>query len=170
MRRPTCFRSAGWLIVLMLVAQPAFADPWVVGDILEPFTLEDQHGEERTVDASVEVILFSRDMKGGDFLKKGLEDVEPGYLESRNAVYVSDISAMPRLIARMFAIPSMRKRPYPMLLDRDGTATVRLPDEKDRATLIFLRELRVERIVHVTEASAVRAELEKAPASEEPPA
>ncbi len=153
-------------LVTATIARGDAAEPLVVGDTLEPFALEDQHGELRAVDASVAVILFSRDMKGGDLLKKGLEQVEPGYLDSKGALYVSDISGMPRLIARMFAIPSMRKRPYSMLLDRDGTATVRLPDEEGRATLIFLERLEIVRIVHVTEAAAVLEQLEGAPAGE----
>ena len=150
----------------MLIGDVAFAQHYAVGDAIEPFTLDDQHGESRTVDASVKVILFSRDMKGGDFLKEGLADVEPEYLNGMNAVYVANISRMPGLIARMFAIPSMRKRPYSMLLDRDGETTARLPDAEDQATLIFLDRLTVQRIVHVTEAPAVRRELEGAPGGE----
>jgi hypothetical protein len=69
---------------------------------------------------------------------------------------------MPRLIARIFAIPAMRGRPYSILLDRDGATTARLPGGEARATLLFLDRLRVERIVHVTEAPSVRRELEGA--------
>jgi hypothetical protein len=144
----------------MLVADAALAQHYVVGDEVEPFSLEDQHGKTHAVDASVKAILFSRDMEGGDFLKIGLADVEPGYLEARGAVYVADISAMPRLVARMFAIPAMRDRPYPMLLDRDGEATARLPGEKGRATILSLDQLVVERIEHVAEVPAVRRVLE----------
>ena len=166
MQDRTSRSSTRWLLAwalafsAMLVAKAAFAESYAVGDEIEPFTLQDQHGESRSVDASVKVILFSRDMKGGDVLKQGLADVAPEYLSGKKAVYVADISGMPRLIARIFAIPAMRKRPYSMLLDRDGEATVRLPDVEGQATLIFLDRLTVQRIVHVTEAPAVRRELE----------
>jgi hypothetical protein len=154
-----------WALALsaMLMADAAFAEHYTVGDEIEVFTLEDQHGESRTVDASVRVILFSRDMDGGDFLKEGLADVAPEYLNGKKAVYVADISGMPGLIATMFAIPAMRDRPYSMLLDRDGETTARLPDVEGQATLIFLDRLTVQRIVHVTEAPAVQRELEGAP-------
>lgn len=146
----------------MLVADAAFAQPYDVGDAIAPFTLEDQHGRSLAVDASVKVILFSREMKGGDVLKQGLAGVEPGYLEGKGAVYVADISRMPGLIARMFAIPAMRDRPYSMLLDRDGETTARLPGAEGQATLIFLDRLTVQRIVHVADAPVVRRELERA--------
>jgi hypothetical protein len=148
----------------LLVANAASAQHYAVGDAIEPFTLEDQHGESRSVDASVKVILFSRNMEGGDLLKQGLSGVDPGYLKGKQAVYVADISRMPGLIATMFAIPAMRDRPYSMLLDRDGKTTARLPDAKGQATLLFLDRLTVQRIVPVTEAPAVRRELESAAA------
>jgi hypothetical protein len=167
---PTYRASFRPLLVLMLafaaflLADAAVAEPYAVGDRIEPFTLEDQHGAIHTLDESVKVILFSRDMDGGDFLKEGLADVQPDYLTGRHAVYVANISAMPRLVARMFAIPAMRERPYSMLLDRDGKVTERLPGNPGEATLIFLDGFVVQRIVHVAEAPAVRRELESAPA------
>lgn len=147
----------------VLMADAAFAQYYAVGEAIAPFTLEDQHGKSRTVDASARVILFSRGMEAGDVLKQGLAGVEPEYLNGKQAVYVADISRMPGLIARMFAIPAMRDRPYSMLLDRDGQTTARLPDVEGQATLIFLDRLTVQRIVHVAEALAVRRELERAP-------
>jgi hypothetical protein len=153
-------------LAAVLVAGDAYAQPYVVGDAIEPFTLEDQHGKSHTVDASVKVILFSRDMDGGDVLKAGLADVEPGYLDGKSAVYVADISRMPGLVARMFAIPAMRDRPYAMLLDRDGKTTARLPAAEGQATLVFLDQLTVRRIANVEEAPAVRQELEGAAGAE----
>lgn len=142
-----------------LMADFASAEHYAVGDRIEPFTLEDQHGENNTADESVKVILFSRDMEGGDLLKDGLADVAPGYLSEKKAIYVADISAMPGLIAKMFAIPAMRDRPYSILLDRDGTTTAGLPAEEGKASLVFLDRLTVQRIVYVTEAPAVQREL-----------
>lgn len=128
-----------------------------VGDPLPTITLEDQHGETRGIDASTRIVLFSRDMDGGDLLKQALADTPEDFLASRSAVYVADISGMPRLVARLFALPSMRRRPYPMLLDRTGEATASLPDVEGRATVLLLREGRIERIEHAQNVAEVRA-------------
>ena len=133
--------------------------PYGVGDTIDGFTLENQHGEAAAVDASTRVVLFSRDMDGGDLLKAALAEVPQSKLDARGAVYVSDISGMPSLVARLFAVPAMRRRPYAMLLDREGATTARLPDEAGRATLVHLSDLRVERIVYASDAEAVRAGL-----------
>ncbi len=143
-------------VALLLGAGTAVAEPWAVGDRIAEFSLEDQHGETGSVDASTQQILFSRDMDGGKYLKEGLADVEPDFLAGKKAVYVADISRMPSLITRMFALPGMRKRPYPMLLDRVGNTTHRLPDVEEQATLIYLKRLKITRVEHVDSANGVR--------------
>jgi hypothetical protein len=135
------------------------ATPYAAGDRLTGFTLENQHDETGRVDASTKVILFSRDMDGGKLIKEALEDVPQEELDGRGAVYVSDISGMPGFVAKMFAVPSMRKRPYALALDRDGEVTARIPDVEEKATLVFLQKLTVERIVHASTPVEVRAEL-----------
>jgi hypothetical protein len=37
-----------------------------------------------------------------------LQGQPKGYLEARHGVFVADIQRMPRLIAKMFAVPAMR--------------------------------------------------------------
>jgi hypothetical protein len=144
------------LLVTTVVAAESDA-PYRVGDVLPEITLGDQHDERGGVDATTRIVLFSRDMEGGKLLRAALEDTEEGFLQERQIVYLSDISGMPKLVARLFAVPSMRRRPYPMLLDRTGEATARLPDVEEQATLLFLDELRIERIEHVDSADGVRA-------------
>jgi hypothetical protein len=147
------------LIGLLVVAIRAGAAPVGQGDVIEPFSLEDQHGTAHRVDGSVAIILFSRDMAGGDVLKEALKDAPPEALSNVHAVYVADISGMPRLVARLFAIPSMRRRPYSMLLDRDGSKTAVFPDLEGQATLIFLDALKVTHVLHLATPSDVRQEL-----------
>jgi hypothetical protein len=148
------------LVIGVALAATATADsPFAVGDRIDAFTLEDQHGVVHTLDASVELILFSRDMAGGDLVKHALADAPADLLTTRNAIYVADITGMPKLVAKMFALPKMRKRPYPLWLDRDGAATARLPDVEGRATLIFLRDFEVTRVLHVATSAEVEREL-----------
>jgi hypothetical protein len=143
-------------LLVLLAAGSAAAEPYVVGDRIEPVTLEDQHGTPHALDASVRLVLFSRDMDGGKVLKQSLADAPKDFLSTRDALYVADIEGMPALIARLFALPSMRRRPYPMLLDRDGTQTARLPAEEGKATLLFLDALRLERVLFTDSPAEVR--------------
>lgn len=135
----------------------AGAEPYAVGERIEPFTLEDQHGESHRVDESVAVILFGRDMSTDKIVKAALEQADPDALRARRVVYVADIDGMPRLVAKLFALPSMRRRSYPMLLDRDGQTTARLPDVAGTVTVLHLDRLKITRVEYLTEPAEVRA-------------
>jgi hypothetical protein len=155
-----CVRALLIVCLLLLLAGVAGAEPYTIGDHIEPFTLEDQHGVSHTLDGDVAVLLFSRDMKGGDALKAALADAPEGFLAERRAIYISDISGMPAIISRMFAIPGMRDRAYPMWLDRDGETTARLPDERGKATLIFCDDQVITSVAHLETPEEVRTALE----------
>lgn len=131
------------------------------GSMLPPLTLPDQHDVAVTVGPTTRVILFTRDMDAGAIVKEAL--AEHGALLGRaQALYVSDISGMPSMVASLFAVPAMRNRPYRMMLDRDGKATADFPSEAGRVTLLRLADRRVESVAYLESAAAVRAALEAA--------
>lgn len=144
----------------LLGALPGAAEePYAVGEALAPFELEDQHGELHALDENVKLVLFSRDMDGGDILREAVAGLGAERLESLGALYLADIHRMPGLVARFIAIPRMRKRPYPVLLDRDGTATARLPDVEGQVTILELDGLTLRAAHHLDSVEAVQARL-----------
>lgn len=150
---------------LLLLAAAAGADEHeapalAAGDRLPALELDDQFGERRSVGDDVRLLLFSRDMDGGNAIKEALAEDGAAFLERNGAVYVADVSGMPALVRRMMAKPAMRRRGYTMLLDEDGSATQRLPTQPGRATLLFLEGRRVERIETVDSPQALRAAVE----------
>jgi len=121
--------------------------PWSVGDAVAPFTLEDQHGEEGSVDASTRLVLFTADMDATRLVRAALEEApELQDLSSLGAVSVSDIHRMPSVITTLFALPAMRRRPWRMLLDRGPGPTVGIPREEGRVTAVELDALTVRSI------------------------
>jgi hypothetical protein len=138
---------------------PAEAEPYAVGQTLEPIELADQHGQVRKVDAARRALLFTRDMQAGDVLREALAADGAARLEAGAVAYVADVSAMPALVLRMFALRKMRQRPYPMLLDRDGSETARLPAEAGKITYLRLDSLRIVEIRYLGSGDEVRAAL-----------
>jgi hypothetical protein len=65
---------------------------------------------------------------------------------------------MPGLVRRLFALPRLRRRGYPVLLDEDGSLTKDFPSAEGKGTLIELKGLRITRIRHFS----APEELEKA--------
>jgi hypothetical protein len=144
-------------VTLALFGGAAGAEPYAVGDRIDPFTLDDQHGEPHRVDESVALVLFGRGMTSDKIVKEALEDADADSLRSRQVVYVAEIKGMPKLVAKLFALPSMRRRPYPMLLDRDGQTTARFPDLAGTVTVLHLDRLQLTRVEYLAEPAELRA-------------
>lgn len=148
----TCF-------VTPLVARAEAPPPLQEGNTLAAFSITDQRDAKHDVDASIRVILFSSDMDANSLMKEVLEKEGKEKLAQAGAVYVADISRMPGVITSLFALPSMRKRDYPMLLDREGTLTATWPRRDEQVTLITLDQLRVVKIEYLASADAIRERL-----------
>ena len=130
--------------ICTLFAGFAQASFYAEGELISSFQLQDQFENEVVVSSGTEVLLFSRNMKGGDIIKEALELLKDGNEQGQDhLVYVADISGMPSLIARFVAIPQMKDLPFSMGLDRDGDVTKMLPGEEDKATLIRLDKLKI---------------------------
>lgn len=151
------------VLVLSVAAGVARAEPYAVGAQLEPLELPDQHGQTRHVDAGRRALLFTRDMDAGDVLKQALAADGKALLDAAGAVYVADVSRMPAFVRRMFALPRLRERPYPVLLDTEGTKTARLPGQAGKITFLVLDQLRIVEIRYLGTAEEVRSALGAAP-------
>ncbi|MEI6893515.1 MAG: hypothetical protein V5789_02550 [Colwellia sp.] len=144
-----------------LFASIAYASFYTEGELIVPMTLQDQFENKVTITSVTQVLLFSRNMKGGDIIKEALEKLQATNQESLdNLVYVADISGMPSLIARFVAIPQMKDLPFSMGLDREGDVTKALPSEADKATLIRLDKLKIVDIVTFDTSEALLKALE----------
>jgi len=105
-------------LLLCLLASSALAlEP---GERLAPWTLFDQHDQPYTLDDQLQVLLVGSDMDGAKLLDAALQGKPKGYLEQRQTVFLADISRMPAIIGKLFAIPKMRDYSYRVLLDRDA--------------------------------------------------
>ncbi|HJQ84697.1 MAG TPA: FAD/FMN-containing dehydrogenase [Candidatus Binatia bacterium] len=135
---------------IALLATTATAAPWTAGTTIQPLTLHDQHGAQRQLDDHTKLLVVTRDMDAGNLVKTALTDRPPTFLEEQSALYIADISRMPAVVTRLFALPSLRRRPYPILLDRDGKSTAEIPTKDKHATIITLDNLKVVTVDHIS--------------------
>ncbi len=148
--------------IALVFAAVAAAQTLGVGAPLPALTLVDQHDVALTIGPETRVILFTRDMDAGDLVKEALAEDGAARLAEADALVVADIERMPGVITTLFALPAMRKRPYRMLLDRDGKATAMLPSEEGKVTVLTLDALTITGLTYADSAAVVRGALEAA--------
>ncbi|MBT8766320.1 FAD/FMN-containing dehydrogenase [Metapseudomonas boanensis] len=107
------------------------------GERLAPWTLLDQFEQPYSLNDELQVLLVARSMDGAKLVKGALEGQPKGYLEGRRTVFVADISRMPALVSKLFALPAMRDYNYRVLLDRESRVVSRYPG--DEAKVLWLR-------------------------------
>lgn len=154
--------KAAALMLLCLLSTAALAvEP---GERLAPWTLLDQHDVPYTLSEQTRVLLVARDMDGAKLVNAALEGKPKGYLEQRQAIFLADVSRMPRIIATLFALPKMRDYNYRILLDRDARIAPRYPAGEGEVLLLQLDGLQVVSQQALTNTDDLRQALE-APAS-----
>lgn len=148
------------LLMLCLISSAAMALD--TGERLEPWTLLDQFEQPYSLDNQLQVLLVARDMDGSNMIKAALQDKPKGYLEQRHAVFLADISKMPSLIAKMFAVPAMRDYSYRIMLDRDARIVPRYEVAESSVLWLQLDAGKLVKRQSFTDADALRAALEAA--------
>jgi hypothetical protein len=161
-------KQAVWSLALSLLlaaASAATAEPdkgppsLSIGDPVPAIALRDQNGADLRVDPSTRVLVFTRDMDGGKLTKEAFAEDGRAILAKAGAVYLSDVSRMPALVRSMFAIPALKKRPYPVAFDESGEATAALPSHEGKVTILTLDAGRITAIAFAASAAEVRAAL-----------
>jgi hypothetical protein len=126
--------NAAIAVLLCLISATSMA--LETGERLVPWTLLDQHDQAYTLDDQLQVLLVARSMDAAKLVDAALQGKPKGYLEQRHAVFLADISRMPSIIGKLFAIPKMREYSYRILLDRDARIAPRYP--ADTASVLWL--------------------------------
>ena len=126
-----------FILGLCLAAISAHAAQLAVGDAVPAFSLKDQHGKEFNFTIGVQFLLVVTDMGSAKSANKKLAEQGAGFLEKNHAAYLMDIHSMPG-IARVFALPKMRKYPQRIVLVEDAKTLAAFPSKPERVTVLAL--------------------------------
>jgi len=100
--------------VLLFVA--TFANALNIGDAIPTFEIKDQFEKKHKIANDAKTILVAADKGTSEVLRDYFLAKDAKFLTTNKAYYVADISGMPSLIAKFFALPKMKKYPFSVLL------------------------------------------------------
>ena len=128
----TVLLSATVVLSAPVVVQASEQRTIQVGDPFPQWELSDQFDDKHQLPGeSTEAIVFARSKQADESLAPALESVAGERLIHGEVVYVSDISRMPGLISRLFALPALRDRGYPVVLIREEGLSAPLTTRED---------------------------------------
>lgn len=121
-----------------------------IGDKIGNFSLLNQFDEKQTVDTSVQTILVSFEKETGAQINEFLSQQKSDFLTQNQAVFIANISGMPMVITKMFALPKMRNYKHPILLIYDENDT-RFKAQEGKTTLYRVKNGVIQNIEFITQ-------------------
>lgn len=104
--------------------------------ILPTLTLKDQFEQTQTLGPEIRYLIFTAEKDASNLVDEVLEGQTGDTLTAGGIRVVADISAMPGMVTKMFALPKLRKYPYSVLLGRTAEDTRDLPREPGKVTVV----------------------------------
>lgn len=120
-----------------------------LGKDVPNISIKDQFDKNHTITSNVKTILFASDKGTSEILRDFLLAKDKDFLKKNSAVYVADISGMPSLIARFFALPKMRDYPFSVLL-LDDTNKDNFDKEEGKIIVYSLENKKVKDIKKIS--------------------
>jgi len=135
--------------------------PFGVGSTIE-FTLPDQFGKAHT-NKDTKKLIFAFTKDAGHTVKAFMQNKPKGYLESKGAVIVLDVSPMPTVILNTFALPDLKKSNFSMMLIYDGKMAKKLEEglDKSKIAVITIEDNKVSKVDYATNKEDLAKLLEK---------
>jgi hypothetical protein len=119
------------------------------GDVLPSLALVDQFDKKVEVrnDATL-IVSFQKSVSSE--IQAYLDAKSKHFLEENNILYLSDMSAAPTFMIKLFGIPKMKKFRYKVALIYDSDIADNFQRESDKITVITLRHHKIIKIQFVS--------------------
>jgi hypothetical protein len=107
--------------ILLLLAFTTYllANSFNVNDTIATFSLPDQFEKIHTINGETKTLIVSFEKGTGALISDFLIANKPEFLEEHHAAYIANISKMPWLISKIFALPKMQSYKHKILLIND---------------------------------------------------
>lgn len=139
------------LLLLCLFALFLNANSFEVNQNIGSFSLPNQFDEKQTVDSNIQTILVSFEKDTGKEVNEFLSSKDKNFLNEHHAVFIADISGMPSIITKLFALPKMRKYKHKVLLIYDENDK-RFMNKEGKITAYKLENGVIKSISYITKA------------------
>ncbi|BBG65766.1 conserved hypothetical protein [Hydrogenimonas sp.] len=114
--------------------------------------LTDQFDKEGEIGPDTKKVIMAFSKATGHLVKEFLATQPKDYLASKSAVFIADVSGMPKVIYEYMALPGLQKNDFPIYLLRNEKEAEKFKNEKyaDYVMVIDLSDGIVEKVEFVT--------------------
>lgn len=124
--------------------------------------LTDQFGKEGEISGDTKKVIMAFSKATGHLVKEFLATQPKDYLASHNAVFIADVSGMPKVIYEYMALPGLQKNEFSIYLLTDEKDAEKFKNEKyaDYVMVVDLDNRMVEKVEFVTTVDELKKSLD----------
>jgi len=153
------------LFALALAGHCLLADaaaPIAAGAVWPGLSLPDQHDKVTSLSGdNLRMVIFAAERKPGDWAQEIIDKHFKSAAISGKLALVFDVSRMPSLVTRLFAVPSFRERGFPILVARDPVTVAFLPRKEGSIAVLTIESGKVVTIDFAADAATLEQLLRK---------
>jgi hypothetical protein len=133
-----------------------------IGKELMTYTFNDQFDKPHSLTNDVKKVIFVFTKPTGHLMRVYLGTKDKNYLASRNIDFIADVSGMPSIIFKMFALPDLKDSKYTIMIIKDKSKSKRFRNEinKDAVMIISLKNKIVQSVKFVTNEIDLKQEID----------
>lgn len=131
------------IAAVMVALSPGYGQVATNGQPFPSYTLPDQFDQTNTLARETRFVIIASEKDVSGLVNEWLKGKEKDFLSAHHIEYVSDITPMPGLITKLFALPKMKKYPFRLLLARDPKFAETYPHQPGRIALFILDDAQV---------------------------
>ncbi len=137
------------LCIILFLSIGLFASSFKINEKITHFSLVNQFDEKQTITDEIETLLVSFEKGTSADVNEFLANQKSDFLKEHHAIFIANISGMPMVITKMFALPKMRKYQHNILLIYDENDT-RFQSKEGKTTLYRLKNGIIHNIEFIT--------------------
>jgi hypothetical protein len=109
-----------------------------IGQKLKDFAIADQFGNINKLTNETKKVIFVATKASGHVARNYFKSQSKDYLPSRDIIFIADVSGMPSIIYKMFALPDFKKSSYSVSLLLDDSRAKEFINEKHKNTIMII--------------------------------
>ena len=128
---------------------------------LNSFIYETPTGQEIEIPKDIKLIIISYEKDIAEEINGYLDTQDSSYLLKHNAIFIADVHKMPRLIAKIVAIPRLQKYKHPIYLYY-GEELEKIALRKEaKITVLHVENEKIKEIRHISTKDELKMAIER---------
>lgn len=137
------------VLIIMLFYMELFAENFAFKE-LSSFTYETPTGQQVEISKDVELIIVAFEKDIAMVINDYLDTQDASYLVKHNTIFIADVHKMPKMIAKIVALPKLQKYKHPIYLYYGNKLKDSVLKKEAKITLLHVEDEKIKEVSYIS--------------------